>query len=101
MLTRTFGFLMWATCAPWACTDASLYGKVGQEPQLANKVALTGVLCTDDPSTRKFPVKIMFIVDASSQMLEAVPGGEQIDAIQQTLSQYLPIPNVFVSIIRY
>src|SRR5688572_2761194 len=47
-----------------ACTDVSLYGKVGQEPELADKVALTGVLCTDNPATRKFPVKILFVVDA-------------------------------------
>jgi VWA domain-containing protein/thrombospondin type 3 repeat protein len=92
---------MCAMCALPACTDANLYGKVGQEPELANKVALTGVLCTDDPSKRKFPVKIMFIVDGSSQMQEAAPGGEQIEAVQQTLSEYLPIPNVYVSIIRY
>jgi hypothetical protein len=83
------------------CTDVSLYGKVGQEPQLADKVALTGVLCTDNPATRKFPVKIMFIVDASAQMGEAAPLGEHVLAIEQTLSMYLPIPNVFVGIVRY
>ncbi|MCK6546010.1 VWA domain-containing protein [Myxococcota bacterium] len=83
------------------CTDASLYGKVGQEPLLADKVAFTGVLCTDNPATRKFPVKILFIVDASGQMSEAAPLGEHAAAIEQTLSQYLPIANVYAGFIRY
>jgi hypothetical protein len=83
------------------CTDVSLYGKVGQEPELADKVALTGVLCTDNPAKRKFPVKIMFIVDASSQMGEAAPLGEHVQAIEQTLSMYLPIQNVYVGVVRY
>lgn len=89
-----------ALVAP-ACTDATLYGKVGQEPELADKVALTGVLCTDNPATRKFPVKILFIVDGSGQMSEAAPFGEHVFAIEDTLSQYLPIANVYVGVIRY
>lgn len=83
------------------CTDVTLYGKVGQQPELPDKVALTGVLCTDNPAERKFPVKIMFIVDSSAQMGEAAPLGEQVDAIKQTLSMYLPISNVFAGIVRY
>ncbi|MCA9617664.1 MAG: hypothetical protein KC731_01495, partial [Myxococcales bacterium] len=43
------------------CTDRTLYGKVGQEPRIPDKVTLTGVLCTDNPATRKFPVKILFL----------------------------------------
>jgi hypothetical protein len=84
-----------------ACTDASLYGKVGQQPPVANKLALTGVLCTDNPIDRKFPVKIMFIVDSSISMAQAAPRGEHVTAIQAALSQYLPLDNVYVGMIRY
>lgn len=97
----TAAVLSAVSAAVASCTDVSLYGKVGQEPELADKVALTGVLCTDNPATRKFPVKIMFIVDASSQMGEAAPLGEQVEAIEQQLSMYLPIQNVYVGIVRY
>lgn len=83
------------------CTDRNLYGQVGQEPRLVDKVALTGVLCTDDPATRQFPVKILFIVDGSGPMSEAAPFSEHVAAIEQVVSQFLPIANVYVGIIRY
>ena len=83
------------------CTDRNLYGRVGQEPPLIDKVAVTGVLCTDNPATRRFPVKILFIVDASGPMREAAPFGEHVFAMEQVVSQFLPIANVFVGVIRY
>lgn len=83
------------------CTDRSLYGKLGQEPQLLDKLTVTGVLCTDNPATRQFPVKILFIVDGSGPMADAAPFGEHVIAIEQTISQYLPINNVSIGVIRY
>ena len=64
-----------------SCTDASLYGTRGQEADLIDKIALEGELCTDNPATRTFPVKILFIVDGSGLMRETAPFGEQISAI--------------------
>ncbi len=84
-----------------ACTDRTLYGKVGQEPRIPDKVTLTGVLCTDNPATRKFPVKMLFIVDSSGPMREATPFGEHVLAMQQAIQQYLPVANVWVGVIRY
>lgn len=83
------------------CTDRSLYGKVGQDPKLPDKLTLTGVLCTDNPATRQFPVKILFIVDSGGAMREAAPSAEHVRAIEQTLSQYLPIANVYLGVVRY
>lgn len=83
------------------CTDRTLYGKVGQEPRIPDKVTLTGVLCTDNPATRKFPVKILFLVDTSGPMREAAPLGEHVVAMEQTVQQLLPIANVWVGVIRY
>jgi hypothetical protein len=83
------------------CTDRTLYGKVGQEPRIPDKVTLTGVLCTDNPATRKFPVKILFIVDSSGPMREAAPLGEHVTAMEQAVQQFLPIANVYVGVIRY
>lgn len=84
-----------------ACTDASLYGRVGQEPALADKLTLTGLLCTDNPATRAFPVRIMFLVDTSGTTFDAAPFGEHVTAIEAVLSQHLPNTNVQVGIIRY
>lgn len=83
------------------CTDRTLYGKVGQEPRIPDKVTLTGVLCTDNPADRKFPVKILFIVDSSGPMREATPFAEHVLAMQQVIQQNLPIANVWVGVIRY
>ena len=83
------------------CTDRSLYGTEGQEPNLPDKIALEGVLCTDNPATRQFPVKILFIVDSSGPMRDTAPFGEHVDAMNQIIQQFLPIANVFVGVIRY
>ena len=83
------------------CTERNLYGRVGQEPPLVDKVALTGILCTDNPATRRFPVKILFIVDSSGPMREAAPFGEHVFAMEQVVNQFLPIANVYVGVIRY
>lgn len=84
-----------------ACTDRDLYGKVGQEPAQADKIAFTGVLCTDNPATRKFPVKIMFIVESGDLLSEVSPNREHVNAMEQVISQYLPIANVYVGVVRY
>lgn len=84
-----------------ACTDRDLYGKVGQEPAQADKIAFTGVLCTDNPATRKFPVKIMFIVESGDLLSEVAPQSEHVDAMEAVISQFLPIANVFVGVVRY
>lgn len=83
------------------CTDVNLYGRVGQEPFLVDKISVVGTLCTDNPATRQFPVKILFIVDGSGQMRETAAAGEHVFAIEQTISQFLPIANVFLGVIEY
>lgn len=83
------------------CTDSNLYGQLGQEPKLADKLTLEGVLCTDNPAFRRFPVKILFIVDSSGIMRETAPLGQHIEAIEGVVNNFLPIANVEVGIIRY
>ncbi len=84
-----------------SCTDASLYGRVGQEPRLADKLTLTGLLCTDTPAARAFPVKLLFLVDASGAMQEAAPFGEHVRAIEAVLAQNLPNRFLSVGVVRY
>jgi hypothetical protein len=83
------------------CTDSNLYGQLGQEPKLADKLTLEGVLCTDNPAFRRFPVKILFIVDSSGTMRETAPLGQHIDAIEGVVNNFLPIANVELGVIRY
>ncbi len=82
------------------CTDRNLYSEDSQ-PFIPNKLTLDGVLCTDNPADRRFPVKILFVVDGSGIMREAAPGGEHVLAIQDIVNNNLPIPNVEFGFIRY
>ena len=95
------GWTAAAFCVAAACTDVSLYGRVGQEPRVLDKLTLTGLLCTDNPATRAFPVKILFVVDTSGITQEATPFGEHVRAVEGVLSQHLPNRFVEVGVIRY
>lgn len=53
-----------AAAAVSACTDALLYDPLNI-PAQANRVAFTGEVCTDNPAERSFPLRVVFIVDAS------------------------------------
>lgn len=83
-----------------ACSDRSLYGD-GQVPVDDDKLNLQGQLCTDNPATRRFPVKILFLVDASGEREEAASGKQIVDAIQDIINRNLPIKNVEFGFIRY
>lgn len=48
-----------------ACSDASLYGGPGGDPS-ANRLALTGRVCTDDAKDKGFPVRVIFLVDTAA-----------------------------------
>jgi len=49
------------------CTDANLY-HLQNLPNLPNKIAFTGRVCTDNPAERRFPLKVVFLVDASANL---------------------------------
>lgn len=57
-----------------ACTDATLE-RVAPDPPppLANRIAIDGEFCTDDPRTLRFPVKLLVVVDTSLSMDETDP----------------------------
>jgi hypothetical protein len=57
----------------WACTRADLFG-VKDEPSLPDKITLSGTVCSDNPLTRRFPVKVVFLVDSSTYGSTATGG---------------------------
>ncbi len=54
-----------------SCTDVSLYDPVNI-PAQANRVAFTGQVCTDNPAERSFPLRVVFLVDASAAPIAGV-----------------------------
>ena len=56
-----------------ACTDAQLYDPV-EVPSQPDKVAFTGQVCTDNPAERSFPLRVIFIVDSSAEVIDGLDG---------------------------
>ena len=71
------GRLLWLLCAGLlGCTNASLYDP-DEVPSQPDKVSFTGRVCTDNPAERSFPLRVVFVVDASA----ALPPGLAADAV--------------------
>ncbi|HEY3354667.1 MAG TPA: hypothetical protein VGQ83_15550 [Polyangia bacterium] len=88
--------------AALACTDASLYG-YDREPALANKLVVSGDICTEDPTERGFPVKVLFLVDTS--VTDPAPptpsyGQQRGDSVEKVVRTYGGL-NYSYGIIRY
>ena len=57
-----------------ACTDVDLERIAADIPFRDDKLTVSGDLCTRDPGTRVFPLRVLFVVDASESMLVTDPG---------------------------
>ncbi|MCP4606119.1 MAG: VWA domain-containing protein [Proteobacteria bacterium] len=69
------------------CTDSHLYGKGSEDPS-ANRLGLTGRVCTDDPREAGFPVRVIFLVDTAMGPIFSSFDPEQIrlQALRETLA---------------
>ena len=85
-----------------SCTDVGLY-QWKHDPFQANKVTVSGTVCTDDPRQRNFPVKILFIVDSSLsvQASENDPGGYRGKAIEEVLQDLGQNKNFHFGVIAF
>ncbi len=59
---HTIALAMGLLFALGGCSDANLYGK-GLEDPAADRLGLTGRVCTDDAREAGFPVRVVFLVD--------------------------------------
>jgi hypothetical protein len=86
----------------WGCTETDVYSG-SLAPNIANKISISGTVCTDDPAQRKFPVKIMFIVDTSGSMSENDPQQNRRYAVENVINRYIndPSGNYSFSVIKY
>lgn len=82
--------------AATGCTDARLFGQ--RAPTTPDKVALSGTLCTSDPTERAFPVRVLFLVDTSVPEANYITG--RADSIERVTRQFSG-PNYTYGIIRY
>ncbi len=85
-----------------ACTDAQLEPiPPVKEAPADNKLQVEGEFCTTDPDNLNFPVKILFMIDASSSMETTDPVGTRVTAIQDVVLQTRDQPGVEWGIIAF
>jgi hypothetical protein len=60
LLFATLTLLVGANLA--SCSDTNLYSP-GQQPKQADRLALSGQVCADDPTTERFPTRVVMVVD--------------------------------------
>jgi len=85
-----------------ACTDTSLYSPTRAKAE-ADRVALEGRVCTEDPVQSRFPVRLVLLVDRAAGPLfsDYDPAGERTRVLQQFVRNTLNIPKTAVSVVGY
>jgi|GEM_PF-1995469 len=94
------GFLLLVPVLLCTCTDTNIYHQ-SREPNIPNKVAISGTVCTDDPAQRQFPVRVMFIVDTSGSMADSDPELQRQYAVEDIINRYVASPNYTFAIIKF
>lgn len=88
------------------CTDTNVYHQ-NLEPNLPNKVTISGTVCTDDPAQRQFPVRMMFIVDTSgwkgnkSDPTWKNDQVQRVAAVENVVNRYIVSPNYSFAVIKF
>ncbi|MFB6263510.1 MAG: hypothetical protein ABEL76_07785 [Bradymonadaceae bacterium] len=84
------------------CTDATFYSP-GGAPARADRVALEGRVCTEDPVRARFPVRVVLLVDRAAGPLysEYDPGGKRLDALRAFVRDSLDVPRISFAVVGY
>ncbi|PID38781.1 MAG: hypothetical protein CSB49_03830, partial [Proteobacteria bacterium] len=98
----TLLLLLGAVGATPGCTDTGLY-KWTTDPYQANKLAVSGRVCSDDPRQRNFPVKVLFLIDTSQTLLDPANdnGGERGKAVNDVITTWSKNSNYSFGLISY
>lgn len=85
-----------------ACTDAGLYHRY-RPPAQPDRVTLAGRVCTEDPASSRFPVKIVVVVDQASGPLFSSydPSSLRIATLTAFVQSALTHPEYEIAIIGY
>jgi len=73
-----------------ACTKADIYASSGED-LAADRLTITGQLCTEDTAGARFPVKVLLLIDGSLGMFTADPNAERLAArhgVRALLARY-------------
>lgn len=89
---------------PWvaSCTDAGLYSPTRAKAE-ADRVALEGRVCTEDPVQSRFPVRVVLLADRAAGPLfsDFDPSGTRTRILQNFVRDTLNIPRTAISVVGY
>jgi len=100
LLTWALGAVAMTTTMT-SCTDAKLVPIPKAETVQDNKISVTGEVCTTDPDELKFPVKLLFLIDASTSIRTTDPEEQRVDAILEVIDSLADQPDVEYGIIAF
>lgn len=85
-----------------SCTDTSLYSPNSPRKQ-ADRLALTGRVCSEDPVEARFPVRVIMLVDQAAGPLysEFDPGDQRIGIMREFVQAALASPETEIAFIGY
>ena len=92
-----------AALAAWACTRADLFG-IKDAPSLPDKITFSGTVCSDNPLQRRFPVKVVFLMDVSSMGSTATGGAInqfRTQALSDVFNLYGGAAEISWSVVKY
>lgn len=85
-----------------ACTEAGFYS-TERPPIEADRLALTGRVCSDDPVSARYPVRAVLLVDQAAGPLYASfdPANQRIPALSAFIQSTLTQPEVSLAVVGY
>ena len=94
--------MLLSMCCMWGCTDTSLYHR--EEPPLAaDRVAIEGRVCTEDPEHNKFPARLIIMVDQAQGPLysDYDPGQQRLQMLNGLIQTALAKPEYSLAVFGY
>lgn len=85
-----------------SCTEASLYSPAAPRKE-ADRLALVGRVCTEDPIEARFPVRVILLVDQASGLLysDIDPASQRVDILRELVQLGLANPELQFAVIGF
>ncbi|MBI5526435.1 MAG: hypothetical protein HY897_08870 [Deltaproteobacteria bacterium] len=91
-----------ALCLLLSCSDSRLYHTT-RGPAEADRLALAGEVCTEDPADARFPVRVVLAVDQAQGPLFSAfdPAGDRVKLLGAFVQSALNSPEVAIAVVGY
>jgi hypothetical protein len=105
LLDRSTLITLFLTLGTWvlsSCTDTSLYHST-KPPLAADRVAIEGRVCTEDPEQNRFPARLIIMVDQAQGALysEFDPAQQRLQMLNGLIQNALAKPEYSLAVLGY